>query len=70
MGYFQQDGNAVQRFAIRKTTDSLRMLKASLNESGVDLKFVGHQANSGMLATVCEIKHLIFFDSHTFLYLK
>ncbi|MBI4632399.1 MAG: ketoacyl-ACP synthase III [Deltaproteobacteria bacterium] len=54
MGYFQQDGSAVQRFAIHKTTDSLRMLKTSLNADGNNLKFVGHQANSGMLATVCE----------------
>jgi 3-oxoacyl-[acyl-carrier-protein] synthase III len=54
MGYFQQDGNAVQRFAIHKTTDSLRVLQSSAGSAGGTLKFVGHQANSGMLATVCE----------------
>ncbi len=54
MGYFQQDGNAVQRFAIHKTTDSLRILQSSVGNTGNNFKFVGHQANSGMLATVCE----------------
>jgi 3-oxoacyl-[acyl-carrier-protein] synthase-3 len=55
MGYFQQDGNAVQGFAIRKTTDAIRTLQEthSLND-GSRFIFVGHQANLGMLKTVCE----------------
>lgn len=54
MGYFQQDGNAVQGFAIRKTTDSIRMLQKSYSLNGNRFIFIGHQANMGMLQTVCE----------------
>jgi len=54
LGYFQQDGNAVQRFAIRKTTESLLALKEASPVKGDRLKFVGHQANLSMLNTVCE----------------
>jgi len=54
MGYFRQDGNAVQGFAIRKTTDSIRTLQDSFNVNGNRFIFVGHQANLGMLKTACE----------------
>jgi len=54
MGYFQQDGNAVQRFAIHKTTESLRILKESFPVNGDRFKFIGHQANLSMLNTVCD----------------
>lgn len=54
LGYFQQDGNAVQRFAIRKTTESLLVLKTLFPVSNNYFKFVGHQANLSMLNTVCE----------------
>jgi 3-oxoacyl-[acyl-carrier-protein] synthase-3 len=54
MGHFRQDGHAVQGFAIRKTTDSVRMLKKQYPGQGDHFKFVGHQANLGMLRTVCE----------------
>ena len=54
MGYFQQDGNAVQGFAIRKTTDSIRMLQKAYAFNGNRFIFIGHQANMGMLQTVCE----------------
>jgi len=50
MGYFQQDGHAVQGFAIRKTTDSIRALQSVYPVN----RFVGHQANLGMLRTACE----------------
>jgi 3-oxoacyl-[acyl-carrier-protein] synthase-3 len=53
LGYFQQDGNAVQRFAIRKTTESLSILKEAFPVNGNRLKFIGHQANLSMLNTVC-----------------
>ncbi len=49
--HFSQDGNAVQGFAIRKATEGLRRLQA---EYGDGLKFIGHQANLGMLKTVSE----------------
>ena len=54
MGYFQQNGNAVQRFAIHKTTESLRMLKEFVPVNGDRFKFIGHQANLSMLHTVCD----------------
>lgn len=50
MGYFRQDGHAVQGFAIRKTTDSIRALQSVYPIN----RFVGHQANLGMLSTACE----------------
>lgn len=50
MDYFQQDGHAVQGFAIRKTTDSIRALQSVYPVN----RFVGHQANLGMLRTACE----------------
>ncbi len=54
MGYFRQDGNAVQGFAIRKTTESLRLLQTAFPAEPDRFKFIGHQANMGMLQTVCE----------------
>lgn len=54
LGYFQQDGNAVQRFAIRRATDSLLILKDSFPVACDQFKFIGHQANLSMLNTVCE----------------
>ncbi len=54
MGYFQQDGNAVQGFAIRKTTESIRTLQECYSVNGNRFIFIGHQANLGMLQTVCE----------------
>ncbi len=54
MGYFRQDGNAVQGFAIRKTTDSIRTLQDTFHVNGNRFIFVGHQANLGMLKTACE----------------
>jgi 3-oxoacyl-[acyl-carrier-protein] synthase III len=52
--YFTQDGRAVQGFAIRKTTDALRLLRTAYPPNGDRFRFIGHQANLGMLATVCE----------------
>lgn len=52
--YFRQDGNAVQGYAIRAMTESLRHMVGQGLADGGRLIFVGHQANLGMLATVCE----------------
>ena len=46
--------DAVQGFAIRKTTDALRIIQAANPSLNGHMKFVGHQANLGMLRTVCE----------------
>ncbi len=55
VGHFGQEGSVVQGFAIRTTTQLLRELQ-ELSPCGDDgrFKFVGHQANFGMLRTVCE----------------
>ncbi|MCX5828698.1 MAG: ketoacyl-ACP synthase III [Deltaproteobacteria bacterium] len=63
-GYFQQDGNAVQGFAIRKMTEAVRTFQETYEgrkDGGEDgggngrrLLFVGHQANLSVLSNVCE----------------
>jgi 3-oxoacyl-[acyl-carrier-protein] synthase-3 len=52
-GHFHQDGSAVQGFAIRRMTESLRSLLPSPEADG-KARFIGHQANLGALKTVCE----------------
>ena len=52
--YFEQEGSAVQGFAIRKTTDGLRSIKSSVPSHAKRFLFVGHQANLGVLRTACE----------------
>ncbi len=53
MGHFWQNGSVVQGFAIRRTTDFLRILQSEYPINSGNFKFVGHQANLGMLKTVC-----------------
>jgi 3-oxoacyl-[acyl-carrier-protein] synthase-3 len=54
-GHFHQDGNAVQGFAIRRMTESVRpLMPPSCNGNGGRFRFIGHQANMGALRTVCE----------------
>lgn len=53
-GHFYQDGSYVQRFAIRRATDSVRHLQEKHPAAGRGMKFVGHQANLGMLRHVCQ----------------
>jgi 3-oxoacyl-[acyl-carrier-protein] synthase-3 len=55
MGHFHQDGHAVQGFAIRRMTESVRGLMSALDHgNGARFHFIGHQANMGALRTVCE----------------
>ena len=51
-GHFQQDGQAVQAFAIRKTIAVLQELAEKL-PSDTQSSFIGHQANALMLEAVC-----------------
>jgi 3-oxoacyl-[acyl-carrier-protein] synthase-3 len=55
-GHFGQDGNSVQRFAIKTTTATLAALLPSARErtaqSGGRVRFIGHQANATMLDAV------------------
>ncbi len=70
-GYFQQDGNAVQGFAIRKMTEAVRTFQETHegrkngeeDYNGQRLLFVGHQANLSVLNTVCE-RSVIPDDCH------
>jgi 3-oxoacyl-[acyl-carrier-protein] synthase III len=50
---FYQEGNAVQGFAIRTTTDIVKALQNSFAAEAGRFIFIGHQANLGMLNTVC-----------------
>ncbi len=50
MGHLQQEGGAVQNFAIRKMTEMIGYLRGQAGES---FWFVGHQANLPMLQSVC-----------------
>ncbi|MCF8024349.1 MAG: ketoacyl-ACP synthase III [Desulfobacteraceae bacterium] len=52
-GHFYQDGNYVQRFAIRTATEGVRKLQDQYPLHRNRFKFVGHQANFMMLSTVC-----------------
>jgi 3-oxoacyl-[acyl-carrier-protein] synthase III len=49
-GFFQQQGKAVQRFAIRKMS---AIVQEQMKGEPVDW-FVGHQANASILARACE----------------
>jgi 3-oxoacyl-[acyl-carrier-protein] synthase III len=51
-GFFQQDGHAVQSFAIRKTLSVIDELRPQ-NSDSAPLTFIGHQANRLMLDAVC-----------------
>jgi 3-oxoacyl-[acyl-carrier-protein] synthase III len=51
---FHQDGHAVQGFAIRTTTECLRLLQDTYAAAARRFIFIGHQANLMMLANVCE----------------
>lgn len=53
MGFFRQDGQAVQKFAIKYTLKDLRRLQQAHTVEGRDLGFIGHQANLRMLEKVC-----------------
>ncbi len=51
---FYQDGNAVQGFAIRTTTEGVKQMRDKFAREAERFIFIGHQANLSMLKTVCE----------------
>lgn len=53
-GYFQQDGRAVQMFAIKKTLAEWRRLGEARDDDERPLHLVGHQANLRVLQTTCD----------------
>lgn len=54
LGHFQQEGRAVQMFAIKKTVQNLRRIQQEHRRDDRNFHFVGHQANLRMLENVCE----------------
>jgi len=53
-GHFVQEGKAVQRFAVKTTMQCFREVKDSFKDASDDVYFIGHQANLGMLQSVCK----------------
>jgi len=51
---FYQEGNTVQGYAIRTTTEGVKKLKDEFAARAQRFIFIGHQANMGVLETVCE----------------
>jgi 3-oxoacyl-[acyl-carrier-protein] synthase-3 len=53
-GYFEQEGRAVQMFAIKRTVRMFKELEQECQGTdGERLHFIGHQANALMLENVC-----------------
>jgi 3-oxoacyl-[acyl-carrier-protein] synthase-3 len=53
-GHFVQNGSAVQKFAIKKSTELVGRLQKEVGpERAPELVYVGHQANLTMLESVC-----------------
>ncbi len=50
--HFTQNGSAVQAFAIRKSSETLREMREHIKP--IEAYFIGHQANLTMLTSVCE----------------
>lgn len=53
LGFFHQEGQAVQKFAIKTMTSMVNGLRASYGTPGRLFSFIGHQANLRMLESVC-----------------
>jgi 3-oxoacyl-[acyl-carrier-protein] synthase-3 len=54
-GYFRQDGQAVQKFAVKRTTEVVRRMRTEFVDAGRRFGFIGHQANLRMLESVCKL---------------
>jgi 3-oxoacyl-[acyl-carrier-protein] synthase III len=56
-GHFRQHGAEVQKFAVRRATETFEALRESFVASGgrgTDVRFIGHQANLRMLEAVAK----------------
>lgn len=62
-GYFVQEGQAVQKFAIKKTMQTFKMLEEKSQKPLKDHYFISHQANLTMLNSVVD-KLAIQKDKH------
>jgi 3-oxoacyl-[acyl-carrier-protein] synthase III len=56
-GFFRQDGQAVQKFAVKRTAETLRRVREAADPRRA-FGFVGHQANMRMLESVCKLCHI------------
>ncbi len=52
-GHFEQDGRAVQRFAIKEGSAAVRELLKHVRGDGAAASFIGHQANLLVLHGIC-----------------
>jgi 3-oxoacyl-[acyl-carrier-protein] synthase-3 len=53
VGFFKQDGPAVQGFAIKQMVESYRQIEARYPDRTDRIIFIGHQANLTMLQSIC-----------------
>jgi 3-oxoacyl-[acyl-carrier-protein] synthase III len=53
LGFFHQDGQSVQKFAIKAMSGMVKTLRQQLSAADRPFSFVGHQANLRMLESVC-----------------
>lgn len=53
-GHFQQQGSAVQAFAIKTMVQSYRTIASRYSKSSQRIFFIGHQANLRILESICE----------------
>jgi 3-oxoacyl-[acyl-carrier-protein] synthase-3 len=53
-GFFRQEGQAVQKFAIKRMTAMVQALQSEHRVPGRPLSFIGHQANLRMLQAVAD----------------
>lgn len=64
-GHFYQEGQAVQKFAIKKTLATLQLLREKCDLNSQQHYFIGHQANLTMLNSVCSIAN-VAEDKHLY----
>lgn len=53
-GHFNQQGSAVQSFAIKRTSQTFKAVAEKFPERAKELYFISHQANLTMLQSVCK----------------
>ncbi len=53
-GFFRQEGQAVQKFAIKRMSTMVQALQSEHRVPGRPLSFIGHQANLRMLTSVAD----------------
>jgi 3-oxoacyl-[acyl-carrier-protein] synthase-3 len=53
LGFFHQDGQSVQKFAIKSMSSMVTQLRKNVATPARTFSFVGHQANLRMLESVC-----------------